>query len=104
METELESFHKQNNLLEIRIAEIKQKHKSVEQELMRERQSARDVNTMVRRLKTDVYNCVGLIQNPGQLKESILALYRKHIHTDMVNMMLYKIFRFFVHTYEQLIN
>nr|CAH8853750.1 unnamed protein product [Trichobilharzia regenti] len=83
MEGELERFHKQNDQLEINIAELKQKYKSVEHELKLERQATRDVESLVRRLKTDLFNCVGFIQEPKQLKAGILALYRKHIHEDM---------------------
>uniref|UniRef100_A0A3Q0KGU0 WD-repeat protein, putative n=1 Tax=Schistosoma mansoni TaxID=6183 RepID=A0A3Q0KGU0_SCHMA len=83
METELQRFHKQNDQLEINITELKQKYKSVENELKHERQSTRDVESIVRRLKTDLFNVVGLIQEPKQLKAGILALYKKHIHEDM---------------------
>ncbi|KAF5403160.1 cilia- and flagella-associated protein 57 [Paragonimus heterotremus] len=83
MEAELERFHKQNGQLEITIAELKQKHKSVENELIQERQATRDVEAMVRRFKTDLFNCVGLIQDPKALKSSIVALYKKHIHEDL---------------------
>ncbi|CAH8577208.1 unnamed protein product [Schistosoma haematobium] len=83
MEAELQRFHKQNDQLEINITELKQKYKSVENELKLERQSTRDVESIVRRLKTDLFNVVGLIQEPKQLKAGILALYKKHIHEDM---------------------
>ncbi|KAA3681504.1 uncharacterized protein DEA37_0008655 [Paragonimus westermani] len=83
MEAELERFHKQNGQLEITITELKQKHKSVENELIQERQATRDVEAMVRRVKTDLFNCVGLIQDPKALKSSIVALYKKHIHEDL---------------------
>ncbi|KAH8870172.1 Cilia- and flagella-associated protein [Schistosoma japonicum] len=83
MEVELQRFNKQNDQLEINISELKQKYKSIENELKFERQSTRDIESLVRRLKTDLFNCVGFIQEPKQLKASILALYKKHIHEDM---------------------
>ncbi|CAH8509372.1 unnamed protein product [Schistosoma turkestanicum] len=83
MEAELQRFQKQNDQLEINITELKQKYKSVENELKLERQSTRDVESIVRRLKTDLFNVVGMIQEPKQLKAGILALYKKHIHEDM---------------------
>lgn len=83
MEAELERFHKQNGQLEITIAELRQKHKSVENELIQERQATRDVESLVRRFKTDLFNCVGMIQDPKALKASIIALYKKHIHEDL---------------------
>ena len=46
----------------------------------------RDVDAMVRRFKTDLHNCVGYIQDPKILKESIKALYQKHVQEDIVRM------------------
>lgn len=86
MEAELERFHKQNAQLEINISDLKQKHKSVENELIQERQATRDVESMVRRFKTDLFNCVGSIQDPKVLKNSVIALYKKHIHEDLVSL------------------
>ena len=46
---------------------------------------AREEEAVVRRLKTDLHNCVGYIQEPKLLKDSIKAMYQKHVHEDMVN-------------------
>ncbi|OON14130.1 hypothetical protein X801_10086 [Opisthorchis viverrini] len=83
MEAELERFHKQNGQLELNIAELKQRHKCVENELVQERQNTRDQEALVRRFKTDLFNCVGSIQDPKVLKASVVALYKKHIHEDL---------------------
>jgi len=40
---------------------------------------------VVRRLKTDLHNCVGYIQDPKLLKDSIKAMYQKHVHEDTVS-------------------
>jgi len=45
----------------------------------------RDVEAAVRRFKTDLHNCVGYIQDPKLLKESIRALYQKHVQEDIVS-------------------
>jgi len=45
---------------------------------------ARAVEAVVHRLKTDLHNCVGYIQDPKLLKDSIKAMYQKHVHEDMV--------------------
>uniref|UniRef100_A0A183SVB8 WD_REPEATS_REGION domain-containing protein n=1 Tax=Schistocephalus solidus TaxID=70667 RepID=A0A183SVB8_SCHSO len=83
MECELERFHKQNAALELTIVEMKQKRKSGDLELQAERQATRDVEALVRRFKTDLYNCAAKIQDPKGLKESVIALYKKHIQDDM---------------------
>jgi len=48
-----------------------------------ERQRVRDEQAVVRRFKTDLHNCVGYIQDPKMLKESIKALYQKHVQEDI---------------------
>jgi WD40 repeat protein len=83
METELERFHKQNTQLELNIEELRQKLKATEKEMLHERQKAHEVEANVRRLKTDLHNCVGYIQDPKLLKDSIKAMYQKHVQEDM---------------------
>ena len=88
MESELERFHKQNTQLELNITELRQKLKATEKEMHGERQRVRDVEAVVRRFKTDLHNCVGYIQDPKLLKESIRALYQKHVQEDIVSSLL----------------
>uniref|UniRef100_A0A0B7A6G0 Cilia- and flagella-associated protein 57 n=1 Tax=Arion vulgaris TaxID=1028688 RepID=A0A0B7A6G0_9EUPU len=83
MESELERFHKQNSQLELNITELRQKLKATDKEFHQERQKVRDVEATVRRFKTDLHNCVGYIQDPKMLKESIKALYQKHVQEDI---------------------
>jgi peptidoglycan hydrolase CwlO-like protein len=85
MESELERFHKQNTQLELNITELRQKLKATDKEMHLERQRVRDVEAVVRRFKTDLHNCVGYIQDPKMLKESIRALYQKHVQEDIVS-------------------
>ena len=88
MESELERFHKQNTQLELNITELRQKLKATEKEMHGERQRVRDVEAVVRRFKTDLHNCVGYIQDPKLLKESVRALYQKHVQEDIVSSLL----------------
>ncbi|KAJ8306471.1 hypothetical protein KUTeg_017016 [Tegillarca granosa] len=83
MESELERFHKQNTQLELSIKELTQKLKATDKEMHQERQRVRDVEAVVKRFKTDLHNCVGYIQDPKMLKESIKALYSKHVQEDI---------------------
>merc|ERR1712179_164311 len=83
MESELERFHKQNTQLELNITELRQKLKATDKEMHQERQRVRDVEAIVRRFKTDLHNCVGYIQDPKLLKESIRALYTKHVQENI---------------------
>merc|ERR1739838_787028 len=83
MESELERFHKQNTTLELNIAELKQKLRSTDKEYQRERQRVRDSEAINKRMKTDIHNCVGLIQDPKGLKEAIRGVYEFHIRDDV---------------------
>lgn len=83
MESELERFNKQNTQLELNITELRQKLKATDKEMHQERQRVRDVEAVVKRFKTDLHNCVGYIQDPKMLKESIKALYQKHVQEDI---------------------
>uniref|UniRef100_UPI00398EDE99 cilia- and flagella-associated protein 57 n=1 Tax=Pristiophorus japonicus TaxID=55135 RepID=UPI00398EDE99 len=79
MENELELFHKHNAQLELNIGELKQKLKSTEAEMRKEMEKVRTVESVIKRFKTDVYNCVAFIQEPKKLKESIRQLYEKYV-------------------------
>jgi len=82
MESELERFHKNNTALELNISEMKQKMRAVEKEYQRERQKLRDMEAKCKRMKVDIHNCVGLIQDPKMLKQSIRNLFDTHCHDD----------------------
>ncbi|KAM4872713.1 cilia- and flagella-associated protein 57 isoform 2-T3 [Thomomys bottae] len=85
METELERFHKQNTQLELNITELWQKLRATDQEMRKEQQKERDLESLVRRFKTDLHNCVAYIQEPRLLKEKTRALFEKYVQrADMV--------------------
>ena len=46
----------------------------------------RDVEAVVKRFKTELHNCVGFIQEPKQLKESVKQLYKKYAQGDTVRL------------------
>uniref|UniRef100_A0A8C6VLZ3 Cilia and flagella associated protein 57 n=1 Tax=Naja naja TaxID=35670 RepID=A0A8C6VLZ3_NAJNA len=79
MEGELEHFHKQNTQLELNIAELRLKLRATDREMHKEMQKERDMEALVKRFKTDIHNCVGLIQEPKKLKESIRDIYEKYV-------------------------
>uniref|UniRef100_H2ZKC7 Cilia- and flagella-associated protein 57 n=1 Tax=Ciona savignyi TaxID=51511 RepID=H2ZKC7_CIOSA len=82
MESELERFHKQNTQLELNIAELRQKLRATDKELHHERQRVRDSEAVSKRMKTDLHNCVGFLQDPKKLKECVKSVYETHVHDD----------------------
>ncbi|XP_028666683.1 cilia- and flagella-associated protein 57 [Erpetoichthys calabaricus] len=84
MEEELERFHSKNTQLELNITELQQKLKATNKEKQKEMQRVRDVEALVKRFKTDLHNCVGFIQEPKKLKDTICELYDRYVHQSDV--------------------
>ncbi|XP_060782965.1 cilia- and flagella-associated protein 57 [Neoarius graeffei] len=84
MEAELEQFCKKNTQLELIISEVKLKLKATDKEKQKEMQRVRDVEALLHRFKTDLHNCVGFIQEPKKLKESIREIYERYVQQSDV--------------------
>ncbi|XP_047677974.1 cilia- and flagella-associated protein 57 isoform X2 [Tachysurus fulvidraco] len=84
MEAELDQFHKKSTELELTISQLKLKIKAMDKERQKEMQRVRDVEAILHRLKTDVHHCVGFIQEPKKLKESIREIYERYVHQSDV--------------------
>ncbi|KAK3567777.1 hypothetical protein QTP86_026459 [Hemibagrus guttatus] len=84
MEAELEQFRKMSTQLELTISQLKLKLKATDKERQKETQRVRDVEAVLHRLKTDLHNCVGFIQEPRKLKESVREIYERHVHQSDV--------------------
>ncbi|CAB1332248.1 unnamed protein product, partial [Coregonus sp. 'balchen'] len=63
---------------ELDIAELKLKLTTTDKEMHKGLKKVRDVEALVRRFKTDLHNCVGFIQEPKRLKDSIRDLYDRY--------------------------
>ncbi|NXT80414.1 CFA57 protein, partial [Zapornia atra] len=85
MEGELERFHKENTQLKLNITQLQQKLKAADREMHRERQKKQSMETLIKRFKTDLHNCVGFIQDSKKMKDGIHQLYTKYVQQpDMV--------------------
>ncbi|CAB1323901.1 unnamed protein product [Coregonus sp. 'balchen'] len=86
MEQELDTFHKKNAQQELDIAELKLKLHTTDKEMHKGLQKVRDVEALVRRFRTDLHNCVGFIQEPERLKDSMRDLYDRYVQkSDVVD-------------------
>lgn len=83
MESELERFNKQNVQLELNNKEKESRLEATLKELKEERSRKRDAELELKRIKTDIHNCVGFIQDPKMLKEGIKAVYQKYVNDDV---------------------
>ncbi|KAK2860815.1 hypothetical protein Q7C36_004981 [Tachysurus vachellii] len=84
MEAELDQFHKKSTQLELTISQLKLKIKAMDKEKQKEMQRVRDVEALLHRLKTELHHCVGFIQEPKKLKESIRDIYDRYVHQSDV--------------------
>ncbi|KAF4092135.1 hypothetical protein AMELA_G00017440 [Ameiurus melas] len=75
LKAEVEEINSRNNTMQ----ELTQKLNMKENALCTERQRVRNLNTLVQRMKTDIQNCLGFIQQPSMLKENFLKLYQSYI-------------------------
>ncbi|NXL26795.1 CFA57 protein, partial [Glaucidium brasilianum] len=85
MEGELERFHRESTQLKLNITQLQQKLKATNSKMHRERQKKQNMETFIKRFKTDLHNCVGFIQDSRKMKDGIRELYRKYVNqSDLV--------------------
>ncbi|XP_049664246.1 cilia- and flagella-associated protein 57 [Accipiter gentilis] len=85
MEGELARFHNENTQLKLNITQLQQKLKATDREMHRERQKKQNMETLIKRFKTDLHNCVGFIQDSRKMKDGIRELYTKYVQqSDLV--------------------
>mmetsp|Transcript_26004 Transcript_26004/g.85576 ORF Transcript_26004/g.85576 Transcript_26004/m.85576 type:complete len:1192 (-) Transcript_26004:44-3619(-) len=79
MDNELERYHKTNSNLELTIADNKLKLEGQQQEIVNQRKKMSELEDQIKRFCHDLHAVVQLITEPKQLKESVKALYHKHV-------------------------
>ncbi|KAM9364883.1 cilia- and flagella-associated protein 57 [Pholidichthys leucotaenia] len=85
LQEELIQKDKSNSQLKLTISELSVKLRTREKELHKEMQKVKDLETYLQRFRSDLHNCVGLIQEPKKLKDSVLAVYARYVpQTDKV--------------------
>ncbi|CAE7596826.1 CFAP57 [Symbiodinium natans] len=79
MDADLEDYHKKNTQLQVNIQQLKSKHNTLQDDIVSQRKKMTDCQTVIKRFKTDLHECVQFIQEPRLLKESVSALYKKYV-------------------------
>jgi len=79
MDGDLEDYHRKNTQLQMNIVQLQNKQKSLQEDIVSQRKKMTDCQTVIKRFKTDLHECVQFIQEPKQLKESLTALYKKYV-------------------------
>mmetsp|Transcript_2588 Transcript_2588/g.4777 ORF Transcript_2588/g.4777 Transcript_2588/m.4777 type:complete len:1201 (+) Transcript_2588:52-3654(+) len=79
MDGDLEDYHRKNTQLQVNIVQLQNKQKSLQEDIVSQRKKMTDCQTVIKRFKTDLHECVQFIQEPKQLKDSLTALYKKYV-------------------------
>merc|ERR1719291_1477298 len=79
MDSDLEDYHRKNKQLQVSIEQLQVKQHSLQEEIVSQRKKMTDCQTIIKRFKTDFQECVQFIQEPKQLKESVMGLHKKYM-------------------------
>jgi len=79
MDSDLEDYHRKNKQLLQNIQQLTSKQRSLQEEIISQRKRMLESQTIIKRLKNDLHECVQFIQEPKQLKESVSNLYKKYV-------------------------
>uniref|UniRef100_A0A8C9NI57 Cilia and flagella associated protein 57 n=1 Tax=Serinus canaria TaxID=9135 RepID=A0A8C9NI57_SERCA len=80
MEAELEQFRKESVELKLNITQLQQKQKATAGEVHREMEKRQNMETLIKRFKSDLHNCVRFINDSKKMKDGIRELYAKYVH------------------------
>ncbi|KAF3689343.1 Cilia- and flagella-associated protein 57 [Channa argus] len=79
LEEELVQIDKSNTQLKLSVSELRHRLKTREKDMYKEMQKVKDLETHLQRLKSDLHNCVGFIQDPRKLKDSVQIIYARYV-------------------------
>ncbi|CAM9492887.1 unnamed protein product [Chrysoparadoxa australica] len=83
MDTELEQFHNSNASLDLLIGDLRKKLDSMQEEIILQRKRLADLEAASRRLKTELHECVELIQSPEELLAQVKKMYTQHVSEEL---------------------
>ncbi|KAM9362159.1 cilia- and flagella-associated protein 57 [Symphorus nematophorus] len=75
LEEELVQMDKRNTQLRLTLSDLRLKLKTRDKEMHKEMLKVKDLETHLQRLNSDLHNCVGFIQEPKKLKDSVQMIY-----------------------------
>ncbi|XP_029007881.1 cilia- and flagella-associated protein 57 [Betta splendens] len=79
LEEELVQLNKSNTQLKLSITELKLKLRARDKEMQKETQKVKNLETHLQRFKSDLHNCIGFIQDPKKLKDSLQMIYAHYV-------------------------
>lgn len=82
MEVEFKSYHKVNESLELQLQEMREKLHAARQQINCEVQKNKRCQKLLRKIRVDIFDVAGLIQEPNALKTAVKELYHKYSADD----------------------
>jgi len=79
MDAELEDYHRKNKQLQVNIEQLQNKQRSLQEEIVSQRKRMTDCQTIIKRFKNDLHECVQYIQDPKSLNKQVEALYKRYV-------------------------
>merc|ERR1719335_227551 len=79
MDSELEDYHRKNKTLQVNIDQLQEKQRSLQDEILSQRKRMTDCQTIIKRFKNHLHECVQFIQEPKQLRDSVTNLFKKYV-------------------------
>ncbi len=83
MQTELKGYKKDSVHLKLEVRELKLKLAGMEKEILQNMASRDEIETRIRRFKTELHEVYLGIDSPKELKEGIKRLYQRHVTSDL---------------------
>ncbi|XP_068567972.1 cilia- and flagella-associated protein 57 isoform X2 [Cebidichthys violaceus] len=85
LEEQLLQMEKSNTRLNLSVSELRLKLRTRNKEAHQETLKMKDLETHLQRLKSDLHDCVGFLQDPRKLKESVQTIHARYVaQTDEV--------------------
>ncbi|KAF0035418.1 hypothetical protein F2P81_013176 [Scophthalmus maximus] len=82
LEGELVQTNESNTQLKLAVSDLRLKLRTRDKEMHKEMQRVKDLETHLQRLKSDLHHCVGFIQEPKKLKDSVQVIYARYVPHD----------------------
>ncbi|XP_060897415.1 cilia- and flagella-associated protein 57 [Labrus mixtus] len=79
LEEELVQTDNSNTQLKLTVSELRLKLRTRDKEMQKDMQKNKDLETQLQRIKSDLHNCVGFIQEPKKLKDSVQTIYTRYV-------------------------
>jgi WD40 repeat protein len=79
MDLELEQYHKSNAALDLMIGELRLKMDGMQREINEQRSMLGEGSSLVRRVRTDLRQCIEHLDDHKSLKKAVTSLYKKYV-------------------------